>query len=258
MIGCENVEVEPDIAGGDADIAATLDGKRIVFQVKSLFSIKSKVMLAIIETSNRASQVLLKQFGVFAKVMLKPRSPRSPEFVYKVLEHRKVPGATQASYGVFFVPVDSLTEWILPRIFDRIKRSYRQLSGIDADYKVVVIDLRGEPINERLLLTETQSWLFEKNYPDLSGVIYMRQFSSHPETVDRFLILVPNTKAKNPLYPTMLTGTVALLPKFVAKYLFLLPIHIKIPKPGEHELIRVEPGFKIYHNDKFFGTLTLP
>jgi len=31
MRGCENVEVKPDIAGGDADIAATLDGKRIVF-----------------------------------------------------------------------------------------------------------------------------------------------------------------------------------------------------------------------------------
>ena len=47
-------------------------------------------MLAIIETSNRVSQELLKKFGIFAKVMLKPQSPRSPEFVYKVLEHKRV------------------------------------------------------------------------------------------------------------------------------------------------------------------------
>ena len=66
----------------------------------------------------------------------------------------------------------------------------------------------------------------------------MRQISSRPETVDRFLISVPNTKAKNPLYLAILAGTIVLLPKFVAKYLFLVPIHIKIPKPGWHELMR--------------------
>ncbi len=115
-----------------------------------------------------------------------------------------------------------------------------------------------ELVNDRVLITETLNWLLEKEYPELSGVIYMRRFAAYPETDESLLMLIPNPRARNPLYPSMLTGPIALSPKFVTKYVFLLATRIRIPENGWHELIRIEPGLRIFHGNMFFGTLTLP
>ena len=90
---------------------------------------------------------------------------------YTINLPKKVDANVNVSYGSLLYPVDLLTLWCYRRIADRIRRSYPQLKDVDANYRVAVIDVRTEPINEFILWFMTQSWLIYKGakYPKFRG-----------------------------------------------------------------------------------------
>jgi len=251
------IEVEPKGDRGDADAKVIIDGRTIVFQIKSLHSFKSKVMLEIIKSSNDFTKRYLKRFGEFVKAVFIPQ--QNLKFVPKVIERKKVDANVNVSYGSLLYPVDLLTLWCYRRIADRIRRSYPQLKDVDANYRVAVIDVRTEPINEFILWFMTQSWLIYKGakYPKLSGVIFMRYNVVRGEHhASMWLIPVINPYADNPLDPSVLLKNVLLpTPTFGSRYLLLLPTHIYISKPSWVEFMQIRPGFRLTYKGIYFGTI---
>ena len=251
-------EVEPKGDKGDVDVKAVVDGKTIAFQVKLLYTIRSKIMLEIIKSSKEFTERCLNKHGTFIKAVFTPQ--QSLKFIPKIIEHRRVHANVNVSYASLLYPVDLLTCWAYPRIISRIKKSYPQLKDVDADYRIAVIDVRKEPINEYMLWSTTKSWLVSKGtkYPKLSGVIFMRHdVKTKKDQAGTWLIPVINPHAENPLDPKLLLKNVVLpTPSFGARHLLILPTRIHIPKAGEWiDLIQLEPGFKIVYKDIYFGTI---
>jgi len=257
LIDYGEVEVEPKGDKGDVDVKAVVDGKTIAFQVKSLHTFKSKVMHEIMKSSEGFTRMYLSKHGTFVKAVFIPQ--QRLVFTPRIIEYRKVNANVNVSYGSLLYPVDLLTHWNYPRIVSRIKRSYPQLKDVDADYRVAVIDVRREPINEFILWFATQSWLKSEGikYPKLSGVIFMRyDVRAEKNQVGTWLIPAINPYAENPLDPRLLLKNVVLPTlSFGARYLFLLPTRIYISKPGWVDLIRLEPGFKLTYKGIYFGTI---
>lgn len=130
---------------------------------------------------------------------------------------------------------------------------------VDADYRVAVIDIRREPVNEFIIWSRTQSWLLNERarYPRLSGVIFMRyDVTTKRDQVGTWLIPVINPHAENPLDLGLLFKNIVLpTPSFGARHLLILPTHIHIPKPGWMNIIQLEPGFKLIYRGVYFGTI---
>ena len=254
-----DVEVEPKGYSGDVDVRAVVDGKTIVFQVKSLHTFRSKVMKAIIRSTEEFTRKHLQGYGRFVKAIFIPQQSWNPSFTHVVIERRKVNADVNASYGVLLYPVDLLTHWILCRVCNCIKESYRQLKSVDADYRVTVVDVRTEPVNEFTLWKGVQSWLcgVGSKYPRLSGVILVRyNFSAQKGNVGTWFIPIVNSHAEKPLDPNLLLRNITLpKPLFRARHVLILPAHIRISEAGWVDLIQIEPGFKIYYKGVYFGTL---
>jgi len=257
LIDYGEVEVEPKGDKGDVDVKAVVDGKTIAFQVKSLHTFRSKVMREIMKSSEEFTRRYLNNYGTFVKAIFIPQ--QSLKFIPRIIEHRKVNANVNVSYGSFLYPVDLLTHWVYPRIVSRIKRSYPQLKDVDANYRIAVIDVRREPVNELTLWYATQSWLIFEGikYPKLSGVIFMRyDITTRKDQVGTWLIPVINPYAESPLDPKLLLKNVVLpTSSFGARYLLILPTHIYIPKPGWMGLIQLESGFKLTYKGIYFGTI---
>lgn len=260
LIDHSGIEVEPKECGKgkrDVDVKAVVDGKTIAFQVKSLHPFKSKVMQEIMKSTEEFTGKYLTKYGIFVKAIFIPQ--QNLIFRPRVIEYRKVNANVNVSYGSLLYPVDLLTQWIQRRVINRIKRSYRQLRDVDTDYRVVVIDVRREPVNEFTLWYSTQLWLGIEgdDYPKLSGVIFMRyDITSKKDQVSTWLIPVINPYAETPLDPKLLLKNIVLpTPSFGARYLLILPTHIYIPKPGWMDLIQLEPEFKLTYKGIYFGTI---
>jgi len=257
LIDYGGIEVEPKGVKGDVDVKAVIDGKTIAFQVKSLYTFRSKVMREIMRSSEEFTRRYLNNYGTFVKAVFIPQ--QSLKFIPRIIEHRKVNANVNVSYGSLLYPVDLLTHWVYPRIVSRIKRSYPQLKDVDANYRIAVIDVRREPVNELILWYATQSWLIFEGikYPKLSGVVFMRyDITTRKDQVGTWLIHVINPYAESPLDPKLLLKNVVLpTSSFGARNLLILPTHIYIPKPGWMDLIQLEPGFKLIHKGIYFGTL---
>lgn len=257
LIGYGDIEVEPKEDKGDVDVKAVVDGKTIAFQVKLLHPFKSKVAQEIMKASREFTNRYLSSYGKFLKVIFIPQ--QGLRFTPKIIEYRKVDANVNVSYASLLYPTDLLTQWVYPRIVSRIKRCYQQLKAVDADYRVAVIDIRREPVNEFIIWSETQSWLMSEGarYPRLSGVIFMRYDTmTKRDRVGTWLIPAINPHAENPLDLEMLLKNIVLpIPSFGTRYLLILQTHIHIPKPGCINIIRLEPGFKLMYRDVYFGTI---
>jgi len=257
LIDYGGIEVEPKGVKGDVDVKAVIDGKTIAFQVKSLHTFRSKVILETMKSSEEFTRRYLNNYGTFVKAIFIPQ--QSLKFIPRIIEHRKVNANVNVSYGSLLYPVDLLTHWIYPRIVSRIKRSYPQLKDVDANYRIAVIDVRREPVNEFILWYATQSWLIFEGikYPKLSGVVFMRyDITTRKDQVGTWLIHVINLYAESPLDPKLLLKNVVLpTSSFGARYLLILTTHIYIPKPRWKDLIQLEPGFKLTYKGIYFGTL---
>jgi len=251
------IEIEPKGNKGDVDVKAIIDGKTMIFQVKTLYSLKSKIMSKVLSSSIKFMEKHLNKFGVFVKALF--GSQQGFKFVPEIIRYRKVNANVDVSYGSFLYPVDFLMPWTLRRVLTRIKRSYPQLKDVDADYRVTVVDARMEPINEFTLLSETQLWLVAEGhkYRKLSGVIFMKFYATaERHQVSTWLIPVINPYAESPLDLGLLLKNIILPRPFSGtRYLLILPVRIHLHAHKWNTLLEVKPRFRLTYEDVYFGTI---
>lgn len=164
----EDISVEPPSNGSDIDVQGILDGKRIVFQIKSLTSFLSDYNKVIDFWTKKFYDDILNRYGIFAKVIFTSSPQNSTTMSPYILERKKVSSSLEVSYGVLYFDIDSLQYPTLKRVKNATHKSYKQLRDSNAEYKIAVIDIRHEAINEETAYRYVRDIFLDKRYPESS------------------------------------------------------------------------------------------
>lgn len=246
---CYYIKVE-----NEADVLAFLDGKTIAFEVKSLYPFAAKYFRSILDWTRWFYDAVLNKYGLFAKVMFLP----SQKHFLKpyIIDYRKVPTTYEASFGVLYFSLDALNQWVLRRIKSRLSRCYSQLLKFDTKYKVAVIDMRYEGVNEVQAYKYILNVLKYKDYRELSGVILITfDVESKQNICGTKLILISNPNAENPIDGSHLFKKPKYSISHTKKYLLVLPTRIRLNKTGWQDLIQIGPEYKIAYKRVKYGSL---
>jgi hypothetical protein len=247
---CNDIEVE-----SESDISAYLDKKKIVFELKSLYSLATNYHRKVIDYwTKRFYDEILTKNGLFAKVIFLP----SPTHTIQphIIERRKVSQILEASFGVLYFSLDVLSSWTYGRVKGALRKSYGQLKKSSALYRVAVIDMRYEGINEIDAYEYILRILHGKKYNDLSGVMLMTfDIRAKSYTTGTKLILISNPYAEKTINSQLLFKNPKQTLSYEKRYMLVMPTRIRIHKPGWHDWIQIEPGYRIIHKGVEYGTL---
>ena len=245
---CYDIEVE-----NRADVQAFLNGRFIIFEIKSLYSFVADYFKTVSKWTQRFYNDVLNKYGLFAKVLflLSYKYGLQPY----ILEYRKVSTTHNASFGVLYFSLDALHQWTVPRIKSSLRHSYGQLKKATAKYRIAVVDMRYEGINEFKAYHYILKILRRKKYEKLSGVILMTFGIKGKNTIGPKLILIPNPYAENTIMGSTLFKDFKQPLSYGRRYLLELPIRIRFKKTGWQNCLNIEPGYRIVHKGKEYGTL---
>jgi hypothetical protein len=251
----ENIVVEPSSKGGDIDVQATVDGQNIVFQIKSLCFPLSNYQQTINKCTKSFYDNILNKYGLFAKVLFTSYPQYPKRIVALILERRKVSDTIDASYGVLYFDVNCFQWSTLRRIQSATRKSFKQLKNLSANYRIAVIDISYEAVNQIDVYNYIRRNFAGKKYEELSGIILMTFDNAQGNTAGTRLIPVGNPYAKNPIdWGLIFRKTICPVHRG-KQYLLLLPTLIRVQSPGWHDLMHMEPGYRIIYKGKEFGTL---
>ena len=247
---CYDIKVE-DVA----DVKALLNGKSIAFEIKSLYPFVAKYFEFILDWTRWFYDAILNKSGLFAKVMFLP----SQQILLQphVIDYRKVPTTYDASFGVLYFSLDALNQLVLRRIKSRLSRCYSQLIKFGTKYRIAVIDIRYEGADESKTCQYVLNILNHKKYRKLSGVILITfDIETQQSISETKLILISNPNAENPIDGSCLFKKPKYLINYPSKkYILMLPIHMRINKPGWHELVQIGPRYGLIYKGTKYGTL---
>lgn len=185
-VGGENIEVE--LQGGRIDVKSEVDDKIIAFEVKSTY-FDSEPWRRFLETLEDLSKEI--KFGRFIKATF----ARVGSALIPVVHEYKRVSDLEFSCGPIYCPVDNF----LPEAVRRINRKLREslkLERVKADYKIAVVDLRYEYINERDAYNYTRRLLC--NYKSLNGAILII-YGINEEAYKARVKLIPVSNPANPI-----------------------------------------------------------
>ena len=249
----ENIEVEPS---NRIDVRATLDGRSIIFEIKSLYSFASNYQKMVNNWTKFCFDVVLNKPGRFIKMVFSS-SPQNPRIINPfLLEYRKVSNTLDPSYGVLYFDINSLQWSTFGRLKGAIRTAYVQHKESGGRHRIVAIDTRYEALNEAEAYDYVFKTLCRKRYEKLSGVVLMTfDLQTSKSTAKTKLLPVRNPHTVKPIdWRLMFKGNVRLV-RWGKQYLLALPTRIRIPSPGWHDLIHMEPGYKIVYKGVEYGTL---
>ena len=258
IFGCliELVEVEPQYKSTyrDVDILMIINGKSYLFQVKARNFMRSRSTVSFIKDLNVLVNEELNNFGVFVKAVR--CEDRFSILNRKTLKELK----DDYSLAVIYEPIHMVEKYELKQAKDRLSKGANQLRDESHNaYKVFVYDARFLPAKTETLIAKTRSWLLERKFHHLSGVIYLRLgIRRYSRMLVPYLIPVSNRNSQNPLdekpyYYGQLQDTL-----MEPAYLLGIPIHIQVRTPGWNNLLEIKPGYKIFRKEKYLGSLTPP
>jgi len=246
---CDDIEVE-----SESDISAYLDKKKIIFELKSLYPLETDYHRKVIDYwTKRFYDEILTKNGLFAKVIFLP-SPTHAIQPY-IIEHRKVSQNLEASLGVLYFSLDVLSPWTYGRVKGALRESYGQLKKSSAPYRVAVIDIQCEGINEINAYRYTSRILHRKKYSGLSGVILMTFDIGTKSYTGTKLILISNPYAEKPINGQLLFKNPKQILSYEKRYVLVMPTRIRIHKLGWYDWMQVEPSYRIIHKGVEYGTL---
>ncbi len=248
---CYDIEVEDGV-----DVQALLDGKKIIFEIKSLYSFVADYYKLMSDWTRRFYGEVLNKNGLFAKVVFLPLPSPQRGLQPYVLDYRKVSTTHEASFGVLYFSLDALHQWTVPRTKGALREAYSQLKGAAAKYRIAVIDMRYEGINEFKAYQYILNILKRKRHEKLSGVILITfEIETCGNTAELKLILISNPFAENPISTSLLVKNPKQILSYGKQYLLEIPTRIHIRKPGLQDWIQMEPGYRIVHKGVEYGTL---
>ena len=223
----ENIEVEFHESSGDVDVKAEVDGKIIAFQVKSTYftSRPWRQFLEVLEDLNKEIK-----FGRFIKATL---ARVGLALIPVVHEYKKV-SDLEYSCGAIYCPVDNFLPEAVQRIDRKLRESRSQLKRVKADYKIAVVDLRYEYINEWDAYYHTLRLLC--NYKSLNGAILIK-YDINKEAHEAGVWLIPVSNLANPIDWKIILKKYALpSPSSGIKAFFALPVKIHFRTTGWQDL----------------------
>ena len=242
-VGGENIEVESQ--GDRIDVKAEVDGKIIAFEVKSTHfdSEPWRLFLEALEDLNKEIKP-----GRFVKVTL----ARVGSALIPVVHEYKIVSELEFSCGPIYCPVDNFLPEAVRRINRKLQESHRQLKKVEADYKIAVIDLRYEYINEQDTYNYTRRLLC--NYKSLNGAILII-YGINEEAHKARVRLIPVSNPANPIDDWKITLKKALSsPDLETKAFFAFLTKFKTI--GLQESISVEiKQRQIFYKDIYYGSL---
>ncbi|NVM03974.1 MAG: hypothetical protein HWN67_16705 [Candidatus Helarchaeota archaeon] len=173
-----------------------------------------------------------------------------------VIERRKVSTTHQVSFGVLYFSLDIFHKQTMLRTKNALSKGYSQLKKITSKYKVAVVDIRYEKINEFEAYQNVLNRLKTKKYGDLSGVILITfETGTNQITAGLKLIFIPNPQAENPIYETFFFKKPKQVLSYSKHYLLEIPSLIRYRKPGLQDWLNIEPGYIITYKGEEYGTL---
>jgi len=242
--------------GDDIDIIMVIGRETYAFQMKTRNIIKSGTTNMLMKTVNIIMEEYLNDFGTFIRAVI------SDEDNHIILTDKKIISKVDDySIAAIYKYIGNNTmHKELKRIRRRLEEASRQFEGVSTDYRIIIYDTRYSPINTSTLINATQQWLIKDGYfQHINGIIYMRLgIEKFSYKLIPYLVPIPNPKSFKPIdtrpYYNGQINDRLLEPR----YMFILPIHIYIKEIGWNNLLDIQPGFKVFRNGIYMGSIQPP
>lgn len=252
----EDIVVEPLVSeDGDIDVSPTIDGRNIAFQLKSLFSFAAKYYQEIDTWIQHFYDNVLNKFGLFAKVLFTSSSMDPSRLQPYIINRKRVADNLDVSYGVLLFDVKSLQRATLGRVRSATRKCFSQLKDLSVNYKLAVIDIRYDAVNEVDSFNFIQTVFQARRYEELSGVLLMTfDLSAGGHTAGTKLIPIMNPHAKNPLdWGFLARDEIVFLND--KRFFFALASRIQYSHSGWHDCFHMVPEYVLTYKGKIFGSI---
>ncbi len=241
--------------GSRVDLEAVVDGRRVVFEVKSYNPSGQRLMQRLLSYSSKVVRDIIgNQYGMFARIVITPARKTGSgalSFHYNVAGPHKVSSDVRASFATVLAPLSMLTPFLKGYIVRRVRAARRQLlsQNIEASYRVIVLDLRYAPVSEPDLLSILNGMVQRGELDGISGVMAL---GFDYRTGRTTYMAISNPRASHRLDEILeLRG----VPDYVATWFLAIHAHVYIEKPGWNELLTVKPGFLLTYRGVDFGRI---
>jgi len=237
-------------------VQGIIDGKRIVFQIKSLISFLADYDKTINFWIKKFNDDVLNKYGIFSKVLFTSSPYKKTTILPYIIEGKKVSNNIKASYGVLYFDIDLFQYPTFKRVKRVTRKSYLQLRKSNADYKIAVVDIRHEAIKEATAYRNICDNFHNKRYQELSGIILMALDVTRSDCLaDTKLIPIKNPYAKTPIdWGSIFKNEIFIIHEG-KKYVLNIQTMVHVSKPGWQEWISMEPGYMLMHKGVEFGRL---